>query len=92
MRALKFYLALLLLLGACAGLTNGGTLPAGTVFKGREKFDYLVQQARANNWKALRIGERTAAVGHALVGIRYKSFTLEIDDRIEAPSANFYGM
>ena len=53
---------------------------------------YLVEQAQANNWKALRIGDRTAAVGRALVGTRYKSFTLEIDDRIEAPSANFNGM
>ncbi len=92
MRTLKFYLALLLFLGAGASITAGGTLPASTVFKGRVKFDYLVQQARANDWKSLRIGERTAAVGHALVGTRYKSFTLEIDDRIEAPSANFYGM
>lgn len=92
MRTPGFYLALLLFLGAGAGLTNGATLPAGTVFKGREKFDDLVQQARADDWKSLRIGERTAAVGRALVGTRYKSFTLEIDDRVEAPSANFDGM
>lgn len=92
MRALRIYLVLLFFFGAGAGLTNGATLPFGTVFKGREKFDYLVQQARANDWKSLRIGERTAAVGRALVGTRYKSFTLEIDDRSEAPSANFYGM
>jgi hypothetical protein len=31
-------------------------------------------------------------VGQALVGTRYKHFTLEIDNRIEAPSANFQGM
>ncbi len=31
-------------------------------------------------------------VGRAMVGTRYKSFTLEIDDRVEAPSANFFGM
>jgi hypothetical protein len=92
MRALKFYLALLVFLGAAVGLTNAATLPSGTVFKGREKFDYLMQQAEANDWKSLRIGDRTAAVGRALVGTRYKSFTLEIDDRVEAPSANFYGM
>ncbi len=73
-------------------LTSGATLPFRTVFKGGEKFSYLLQQAQTNNWKSLPIGERTASVGHALVGTRYKSFTLEIDDRIEAPSANFYGM
>ena len=67
-------------------------LPFGTVFKGRDRFDSLVGKAKAENWKALPIGERTAAVGRALVGTRYKSFTLEIDNRIEAPSANFNGM
>ena len=92
MRALKLHLTLLFFLGAAISLTNGATLPFGTVFKGREKFDYIVQQARANDWKSLRIGDRTAAVGHALVGTRYKSFTLEIDDRIEAPSANLDGL
>jgi hypothetical protein len=51
-----------------------------------------VAKAREENWKTLPIGERTAAVGRTLVGTRYKSFTLEIDNRIEAPSANFNGM
>jgi Protein of unknown function (DUF1460) len=67
-------------------------LPFATVFKGRDRFDNLVGKARQENWKALPIGERTAAVGRALVGTRYKSFTLEVDNRIEAPSANFNGM
>jgi hypothetical protein len=77
---------------AAAGLTSAATLPFGTVFQGRAKFDRLVAQAQASDWKSLPIGERAAEVGHALVGTRYKSFTLEIDDRIEAPSANFNGM
>src|ERR1051326_6025536 len=67
-------------------------LPFSTVFKGRDRFDKLVATAKQENWKALPIGERTAAVGRALVGTRYKSFTLEIDNRIEAPSVNFNGM
>src|ERR1041384_1007419 len=67
-------------------------LPFSTVFKGRDRFDSLVAKAKQENWKALPIGERTAAVGRALVGTRYKSFTLEIDNRIEAPSVNFQGM
>ena len=67
-------------------------LPFTTVFKGRDRFDRLVALAKANDWKSLPIGERTAAVGRALVGTRYKSYTLEIDDRIEAASANFNGM
>jgi hypothetical protein len=65
-------------------------LPADTVFKGRAKFDALV--AKADAWKSLPIGERTAAVGRAMVGTPYKNYTLEIDDRIEAPSANFLAM
>ena len=67
-------------------------LPFTTVFKGRDRFDRLVALAKANDWKSLPIGQRTAAVGQALVGTRYKSFTLEIDNRIEAASANFNGM
>src|SRR4030088_408212 len=67
-------------------------LPFKTVFKGPDRFGKLVAQAKNANWKELPIGERTAAVGQALVGTRYKHFTLEIDNRIEAPSANFQGM
>ena len=68
------------------------TLPMSRVFKESGQFNRLVQQARTNNWKSLPIGERTAVVGQALVGTRYKSFTLEIDNRIESPSVNFNGM
>ena len=67
-------------------------LPFGTVFKGQDQFNRLVAKAKAGNWKALPIGERTAAVGQALVGTRYKHFTLEIDNRIESPSVNFQGV
>jgi len=67
-------------------------LPFSTVFKGKDRFDSLVAKAKQENWKALPIGDRTATVGRALVGTRYKSFTLEIDNRIEAPSVNFTGM
>jgi hypothetical protein len=67
-------------------------LPFTTVFKGRDRFDRLVTLAKANDWKSLPIGQRTATVGQALVGTRYKSFTLEIDNRIEAASVNFNGM
>ena len=67
-------------------------LPFSTVFKGQNQFDRLVGAAKRENWKSLPIGERTAAVGQALTGTRYKHFTLEIDNRIEAPSVNFQGM
>src|SRR3989440_10618748 len=67
-------------------------LPFSTVFTGQDHFNRLVAKAKAENWKALPIGERTAAVGQALVGTRYKHFTLEIDNRIESPSVSFQGM
>jgi hypothetical protein len=70
---------------ACAN-----ALQFDTTFKGRAKFDQLV--ARADPWKELPLGERVAAVGRALVGTSYKSFTLEIDDHIEAPSVNLHGL
>lgn len=92
MGAGKTLFGTLVLVLATVALTSGSSLPFSTVFKGQDKFDRLVQQAGKNNWKSLPIGERTAAVGRAMVGTRYKSFTLEIDDRIEAPSVNFNGM
>ena len=67
-------------------------LPLSTVFRGQDQFNRLVPKAKSENWAALPIGERTAAVGQALVGTRYKHFTLEIDNRIESPSVNFQGM
>jgi hypothetical protein len=67
-------------------------LPFKTVFKGQDQFNRLAAKARAEDWKALPIGERTAAVGQNLLGTRYKHYTLEIDNRTEAPSVNMLGM
>ena len=67
-------------------------LPFDTVFRGHARFDSLVRRADEENWKALPIGQRVCAVGRALVGTPYKSFTLEIDNRVEAPSVNLDGL
>src|SRR6187402_365284 len=88
----KIFSTICCLLLGMACLTSGGTLPFQTVFKGGEKFDSLLREAQEHDWKSLPIGERTASVGRALVGTRYKSFTLEIDDRVEAPSVNLTGL
>lgn len=85
----KIVFGFLLLLFAIS--VTEGALPFSTVFKGRDKFDRLVSQARAGNWAALPIGERAATVGKAMLGTRYRGYTLEIDDHIEAPSVNFDG-
>ncbi len=67
-------------------------LPKATVFKGEDRFHQLVKQAERENWRALPIGPRTATVGKALLGTPYINYSLEIDDRIEAPSVNFLGL
>src|SRR5213595_425165 len=73
-------------------LASTSRLPFNTIFRGQDQFNRLVAKAKAGNWKALSIGERTAAVGQTLIGTRYKHFTLEIDNRIESPSVNFQGV
>src|SRR5438105_15445799 len=78
---------------ALIGTTRGAvTLPMRTVFKGQDRFEQLVVRAKAENWKSLPIGERTATVGQAMVGTPYRSFTLEVDNRTESPSVNLIGL
>jgi hypothetical protein len=69
-------------------------LPFDTVFKGESKFRSLVAMAapKANELRALPIGERVAWFGQALVGTPYKGYTLEIHDYVEAPSVNLIGL
>jgi hypothetical protein len=83
---------LLTLLFVFLALPAFAGLPFNLVFRGRDRFDELIQRAEQENWKALPIGERTCAVGRALVGTPYRSFTLEIDDHVEAPSVDFNGL
>jgi N-acetylmuramoyl-L-alanine amidase-like len=90
MRGWKVWVPLFLV--CSIAFASESRLPFSTVFKGQDQFNRLVAKAKTGNWKALPIGERTAAVGQALVGTRYKHFTLEIDNRIESPSVNFQGM
>jgi len=68
--------------------TAASALPLSVVFKGQPIFDRLVAQAERDNWRALPLGQRTVAVGLALLGTPYRNFTLEIDDHVEAPSVN----
>jgi hypothetical protein len=86
MRSSAFFIALLLF---STGLTaSASSLPLSTVFRGQSKFYALVAEAKQQNWRALPLGERIVAVGKSLLGTRYVNYTLEIDDHIEAPSAN----
>jgi len=90
MRIWKIVVPLLLLCSVATAVET--RLLFNTVFKGQDRFNRLVSLARSEGWKSLPIGERTAVVGQALSGTRYKSYTLEIDNRVEAPSVNFQGM
>src|SRR5947209_1591407 len=90
MRASKFIVPIVLICAMAFAVET--RLPFNTVFRGQDQFNRLVSLAKTNDWKSLPIGQRTAAIGQALVGTRYKHFTLEIDNRIEAPSVNFTGM
>lgn len=67
-------------------------LPMSTRFKGEEKFNAIVKKAQAENWSKLPIGDRVIKVARELRGTPYVSYTLEIDDHIEAPSVNFDGL
>jgi len=71
---------------------SASSLPMSLRFKGKDKFNALVARAKRENWVALPLGERTIAVALALKGTPYKSYTLEIDDKIEATSVNFDGL
>ena len=88
----RWKIPFLLLLISSMALAVQTQLPFSTVFKGQEQFNRLVAKAKSEDWKSLPIGERTSAVGSSLVGTRYRHFTLEIDNHIEAPSVNFQGV
>jgi len=68
MRKWKLFVTLVLI--CSAALATESRLPFSTVFKGQDQFNRLVAKAKAENWKALPIGDRAAAVGKALVGTR----------------------
>ncbi len=72
--------------------TTTPTLPLSTTFKGESRFQEIVAKALTEKWADLPIGQRTIKFARELHGVPYESFTLEIDDHIEAPSANLVGL
>jgi Protein of unknown function (DUF1460) len=71
-----------------AGIAGIDHLPLSTCFRGTERFNAIVSKAVAGNWRALPIGARMGKIAREFLGVPYGSFTLEIHDRIECPSAN----
>jgi hypothetical protein len=67
-------------------------LPIDTTFKNVERYHRIMTKARAAGWGQIPIGPRMALLGRECLGIAYVGYTLEIDDRVECPSANFDGL
>ncbi|MBV9672980.1 MAG: DUF1460 domain-containing protein [Verrucomicrobia bacterium] len=89
MRSLGFFLSVLVITLVQGRST---TLPFSTIFRGESVFNRLIERAKEEHWRDLPLGDRTVAVGKALLGTPYVNFTLEIDDHVEAASADLYGM
>jgi hypothetical protein len=92
-RAMRLFTASsVLLLAFLQPLRAAQPLPFSTVFRGESTFYMLAAKAKQENWRSRPLGERMALVGKALLGTPYRSYTLEIDDHIEAPSVNLLGV
>lgn len=87
-------LSLIFIFALCFTLPSvaGDYLPLNTTFKGQAKFHRMANKAVREHWAQLPMGQRMARVAKELEGTPYKSYTLEIDNRIESPSVNFQGM
>jgi hypothetical protein len=92
MRPVVLFAALLLFFISSMNAEASVYLPYSQVFRGNTEFQRLVQKAQSQNWRSLPLGERTIAVGLALVGTPYVNYTLEIDDHTESPSVNLNGV
>lgn len=83
--------AALVLLLAAAPLPAAG-LPMSKTFIGQKKFEKLMGSGYRAGWADLPLGERANNFALALCGTPYTNYTLELHDRIEAPSVNMNGM
>ena len=77
---------------ATAATSEPPSLPPDRVFKGEEEFRKIVAKARKNEWVKLPVGERIIRFAKEMHGTPYVGYTLEIDDRVEAPSVNLLGL
>jgi hypothetical protein len=79
---------------AVAGLTTSPAagLPLDKTFVGQSKFQQLMKRGYDAGWAKLPLGERVNNFALALQGTPYVNYTLELHDRIEAPSVNMSGM
>lgn len=66
--------------------------PGEPVFRGRQVFDRLMNEARAGRWDRLQIGERMGAIGMALRETPYVGSTLELYEDKEVCSVDLLGL
>lgn len=85
-----FLLCTLLVLTTCA--SPGAGLPPEKTFIGERKFRQLMEKGYRAGWAGLPLGERVNNFALALRGTPYVNYTLELHDRLEAPSVNMDGM
>jgi hypothetical protein len=86
------FLSVLLATALAAPSLHAGELPLSKTFIGQKKFHDLMHRAHRSGWAKLPIGDRVNKFALALQGTPYVNYTLELDDRIEAPSVNMNGM
>lgn len=85
-------LAALLLLLLAAPSSRSAALPLDVTFVGQRKFHQLMERGYKAGWASLPLGERVNNFALALRGTPYVNYTLELDERREAPSVNMQGM
>jgi hypothetical protein len=89
---MRRFTCLFALLAFCGTTLAAGSLPLSKTFVGQKTFHQLMQRGYDAGWAGLPLGERLNNFALALQGTPYVNYTLELDDRIEAPSVNMNGM
>ncbi len=87
----RVFISLLILALAPVAAPAAG-LPLEKTFIGQQKFQQLMNRGYREGWAKLPLGERVNKFALALRGTPYVNYTLELHDRIEAPSVNMNGM
>lgn len=81
---------------ALAGIPTYGLgkehLPQSLTFTGSRKFSSIMAKAKREGWHKLPMSTRMARFAKELHGVPYKSFTLEIHDKVESASVNLEGL
>jgi hypothetical protein len=89
---MKRVLFTVVLLALASGSLPAAGLPLEKTFVGQKKFQQLMDRGYRSGWADLPLGERVNNFALALCGTPYVNYTLELHDRIEAPSVNMDGM